>query len=68
MTYENKLRRAALTQGLDALKMIMALDPKPGDKGTMICPKCGGLLRWSYPNEGVIRGACGTEHCLRFMS
>lgn len=44
-------------------------DPKPGDHGTVTCPRCGGTVHWrtAAPNNHI-RAVCETENCVRFMS
>ena len=36
--------------------------------GTVVCPSCGGVLRFSISaSNGHIHGCCDTENCFRFM-
>lgn len=41
---------------------------KRGVSGSIVCPACGGTLRYSIAgSNGHIHGACSTDKCVRFM-
>jgi len=54
---------------IEAIKQcIEHADGKRGVKGTIECPRCGGVLHYAVvPSNGHMRGKCETDNCLQWI-
>ena len=61
--------RAAMAEAADATLTVMAAIPagKPGDHGTLPCPKCGGAVRWGRSSYNGHLSALCESGCVNFM-
>lgn len=50
------------------MKALQEIKQKPKDRGSIICPECGGKLNYSRAkSNGHVWGKCETPNCLSWM-
>lgn len=65
---EDKLTIQLIEAFTEVVKTIQLGGKRKGVYGSIVCPRCGGELKFSTSSyNGHIRGACTTEDCLSWI-
>jgi hypothetical protein len=50
------------------LNLFAGIKASPGESGEVVCPACGGRMRWAASRyNGHLHAACDTDECLSLM-